>query len=70
MAQGFLRVTTLKFKLCYQRFLPADMDLALGHVSLEWRLFHIQRPLYLNAGLLLLIWFALYWIIGTPFRLS
>ena len=30
----------------------------------------IPRALYLIAGLLLLIWFALCWIIGTPSRLS
>ena len=31
--QGVLRVTTLKVQLCYQSFLPADMSLALGHVT-------------------------------------
>jgi hypothetical protein len=30
----------------------------------------IPCALYLIAGLLLLIWFALCWIIGTPSRLS
>jgi hypothetical protein len=31
---------------------------------------HKRCVLYLIAGLLLLIWFALCWIIGTPSRLS
>jgi hypothetical protein len=33
-------------------------------------MFHIQHAVHLIAGLLLLIWFALCWIIGTPSRLS
>jgi hypothetical protein len=32
--QGVLRVTTLKVQLCYHRFLPGDMSLALGHVTI------------------------------------
>jgi hypothetical protein len=31
--QGILRVMTISFQINYQRFLPADVSLALGHVT-------------------------------------